>query len=424
MLYVGPRPTIDNHGKNVFEVNIFDFNDNIYDEIVGVEIISKIREDQKFESLDLLKNQLNHDFKKSKEIIKSETEKLKQNALVTISILNYNGKKYLEQYLPSLMSSIKGHSAKVIIADNASTDDSIRFLRQNYKEIEIVELIKNYGFAEGYNKGNQSIKSKYTLLLNSDIKVSQDWLQPLISFMEENDKVASVMPKIRSLNDPNSFEYAGACGGFIDRLGYPFCRGRVFNHVEEDHLQYEDVVPVFWTSGAAMMVRTDLFHNLKGFDVDYFAHQEEIDFCWRLQNLGYDCYVVPASVVYHVGGGTLAYDSPGKTYLNFRNNLATIIKNERFPYFIFVFFIRLVLDGVAGIKFLFEGKYMHTLSIIKAHLSTYFRLLPILLKRKKNYDLSQKYSMHSNSNKLQKPFSILFEFYLKGKKTFSQITNK
>lgn len=424
MLYIGPRPTIDNLGKNVFEVNIFDFNDNIYEEVIAVEIVKKVREDQKFNSLDELKLMLDQDLKNVREILKEQKEKVKNNSIVTISILNYNGKSYLEEYLPALMESISNQPVSIAVIDNASSDDSVSFLKQNYRNIDIIQLSQNYGFAGGYNKGNHLIDSKYLLLLNSDIKVEKEWLQPLIDFIEANDTVAAVMPKIKSVSSPDSFEYAGACGGFLDQLGYPYCRGRIFDTVEKDNNQYNDAVPVFWTSGAAMLVRKELFENFGGFDSDFFAHQEEIDFCWRLRDAGYTCYVVPASVVYHVGGGTLSYDSPRKTYLNFRNNLATIIKNEKFPFFIFIFTIRLFLDGLAGIKFLMEGKFNHTFSIIKAHLITYFRILPLMLKRKKNFDLMQKYSIRSKFAVKQRPFSILIEYYLKGNKTFSKIFNK
>ncbi|HRG21389.1 MAG TPA: bifunctional riboflavin kinase/FAD synthetase [Saprospiraceae bacterium] len=420
MLYIGNRPTVTSKGQQTIEVNIFDFNDNIYEEEIGISFVSFVRVDEKYENLEALKNQLDVDLKEVRQILKDHRLQEKTEALSTLSILNYNGEEYLEAYLPSVLKS-SAYPLDLVVVDNASTDDSRLFLKEWFPEIKLVELSKNYGFADGYNKGNREIKTKYTVLLNSDVKVTEGWLDGIIEMMEADDRIAGAQPKICSMEQTDHFEYAGAAGGFIDALGYPFCRGRIFDHVEGDHGQYDEAVEVFWTSGAAMVVRTDLFQKFGGFDKHFFAHQEEIDFCWRLKRAGYKFMVYPKSVVYHLGGGTLEYDKPRKTFLNFRNNLNTILKNEQSPKVALVFLARLVLDGVAGFKFLLDGKFQHTLAILRAHLSVYLHFIGTMGKRERYRLLRKKYNCGGPNLTGQKKFSILWKFHFQKKKKFSQL---
>ena len=297
---------------------------------------------------------------------------------VAIVILNWNGKDFLDQFLPSLLLHSK--NCRIVLADNFSSDDSVTFVKQNFPSIEIVLNTENGGFAKGYNDALKKIDSEFYLLINSDIEVSENWLIPLLKVME-NEKVAGCQPKIRSFKDKQYFEHAGAAGGFLDRNFYPFCRGRILNHLEKDEYQYEDQKEIFWATGACLLIRSKLFHEVGGFDEHFFAHMEEIDLCWRLKRLGYSFMVEPKSTVYHVGGGTLAYLSPKKTYLNFRNSLFMITKNyEGFLFFKLIY--RMSLDGVAAILFLLQGNAKHFWAVLQAHLSFYKHLRILLIKRK------------------------------------------
>lgn len=297
---------------------------------------------------------------------------------IAIVILNYNGKTYLEKFLPSVIK----HSPNIdiYIADNKSTDDSISFIQTKYPTLKLIINESNGGFAKGYNDALKKIKSKYYLLLNSDIEVTENWLLPLyetISF----ENIAACQPKILAYNEKNRFEHAGACGGFLDVNYYPFCRGRILEQTEIDTNQYDYSQEIFWASGACLLIKADLFHQLDGFDEDFFAHMEEIDLCWRLKKMGYQIYVNPTSVVYHVGGGTLNYMSPFKTYLNFRNSLFMILKNHEGFYF-FKILKRLLLDGLAGLLFISQGHIKHTFEVIKAHFTFYKYFFKMLKKRK------------------------------------------
>lgn len=299
----------------------------------------------------------------------------------TIAILNYNGQQLLASYLPSIIEFCPDNTS-VCIIDNCSTDDSCLFIESNYPDIRLIRLDKNYGYAGGYNEGLRFVKSEYLVLLNSDITVDQDWLTPIIGYMDERPEIGVCQPKIKSLKEPEKFEYAGAAGGWIDRWGYPFCKGRIFDHIETDHNQYNDPGPIFWASGAAFVVRREIFHQLEGFDHDFFAHMEEIDLCWRIQRYGYEIHTFPQTHVFHLGGGTLSYQNTRKTYLNFRNNLYLLTKNQEKKNFIITIFTRLILDGLSGIKFLFDRKPAFIFSILKAHLS-YYRNIPDLLRKRK-----------------------------------------
>lgn len=288
-------------------------------------------------------------------------------SMVAVVILNWNGRKFLEQFLPSVLASTY-QNKKIIVADNASTDDSVQFVKNLYPSIEIIQNNVNEGFARGYNLALQQVSADYFVLLNSDVEVTPNWIAPVIELMELNKKIAACQPKILAFHDKTRFEYAGACGGWIDKHGYPFARGRVFDDCETDKGQYNNAIPCFWASGACLFIRASLYNEVGGFDEYFFAHQEEIDLCWRLQLAGHLIYVQPLSVVYHVGGGTLPQGNTRKTFLNFRNNLIMLYKNLPATSVFFVVCLRLLLDAIAAWKALFAGDGGYFLAIAKAHL--------------------------------------------------------
>jgi len=330
---------------------------------------------------------------------------------LAVVILNWNGKYYLEKFLPSVIKHNTNNTA-IVIADNNSTDDSILFVEKTYPEIKIIRNNENSGFAKGYNQALVQIDAEYYVLLNSDIEVTPNWIDSIIQLMDSDKNIAACQPKIRSFKNKDEFEYAGAAGGFIDKYGYPFCRGRIFQSLEKDNGQYDDVKEIFWATGACMFVRADVYHQLGGLDNDFFAHMEEIDFCWRLKNHGYKVMYCPHSTVYHVGGGTLPKNNPHKTYLNFRNNFFLLYKNLPANKLFFVFFIRLFLDTVAGIKFLFEGHFKDIWAVTKAHYSFYISLNTLNKKRKQ--------IKHANTSCIYQK-SIVFEHYLNRKKKYNQL---
>jgi GT2 family glycosyltransferase len=339
-----------------------------------------------------------------------ETQKRKIKTAVVI--LNWNGKDWLEKFLPTVIKH--SNDAEIVIADNRSTDDSLSFLEENFPLITIVENKENLGFASGYNKALNQIHSEYYVLLNSDVEVSENWLSPIVNLLDKDKTIAACQPKLLDFNKRNKFEYAGASGGFIDNLGYPFCRGRIFDSLEEDSGQYNDAREVFWATGACLFVRADTFWEVGGFDADFFAHQEEIDLCWRLKNKGYKIMVEPKSEVFHVGGGTLDAASAFKTHLNFRNNLAMLFKNLALPSLLIVIPIRLLLDAVAAISFLKQKKGIaHLFAIVKAHFSFYFAIPKLMAKRQK---IVQKHNLVGKSD-----WSILVKNKIKGIKQFSEL---
>ena len=301
---------------------------------------------------------------------------------VAVVILNWNGKKFFEKFLPSLLEN-SSNKADIIVADNASSDGSADYLKSNFPAVRIIQHDKNFGFAKGYNLALAQVEADYYILLNSDIEVTPNWIQPVIDLMESDASIAACQPKIRSYDEPQKFEYAGAAGGFIDKYGYPFCRGRMFLSIEEDDGQYDDTIEIFWATGACMFVRASLFHKFGGLDEDFFAHMEEIDFCWRLKNEGYKIMYCPQSVVYHIGGGTLPKISWRKTYLNFRNNCILLYKNLPDNLLLEVFAKRLVLDGIAAMKFLITAGFKDFFAVSKAHFSFYSSLSKTRQKRKK-----------------------------------------
>lgn len=329
---------------------------------------------------------------------------------IAIVILNWNGQKLLEQFLPSVVD-FSSKEATIYIADNASTDSSINYVKSSFPSIKIIENDINGGYAKGYNDALKSIDADIYCLLNSDVEVTQNWLKPVIDIFKSEKNTAIIQPKLLDFKNKTKFEYAGAAGGFIDLFGYPYCRGRVFKDLETDKGQFNDVKEIFWASGACLFIRAKVYHQLEGFDEDYFAHQEEIDLCWRTQNIGYKIKYVGSSLVYHVGGATLQQANPHKTYLNFRNSLLNVVKNVPKKWFLFVIFSRLLLDGIAGIKFIIELRPIHTWAIIKAHYSFYKNLNKFLKKREKLLK-KEDYNLHT---------SIVWQYFVLGRKKFHQL---
>ena len=327
-----------------------------------------------------------------------------------IVILNWNGKKLLEQFLPSIVD-FSSEIAEIYVADNASTDTSITFIKQHYPSVKIVINKENGGYAKGYNDALKHIEADIFCLINSDIEVTRNWLPPILSIFEKEKNTAIIQPKILDYKDKSKFEYAGAGGGFVDFLGYPYCRGRLFNFLEEDRGQFNDITDIFWASGACFFIRSDVFNKLEGFDEDYFAHQEEIDLCWRTQNEGFGIKYVGTSTVYHIGGATLQESNPHKTYLNFRNSLFTILKNIPKKHLLLVIFFRLILDGIAGLKFALELRPIHTWSILKAHLSFYKNLFSFIKKRRK-LQRKANYNIHT---------SVVWQYFILKRKRFKEL---
>lgn len=312
-----------------------------------------------------------------------EMDKMKQ---CTVLILNYNGADMLRRYLPSVIRYSPWEVADIVVADNGSTDSSLQVLANEFPQVKALPLYKNYGFAEGYNRAFAMVDTPYVVLLNSDVEVSKDWLVPMLDYMNQHPEVAAVQPKIRSWVNKRMFEHAGAAGGYVDRLGYPYCRGRVLSHVEEDHGQYDDEAVVLWTSGACMLTRREIYLGLGGLDADFFAHMEEIDLCWRMNMRGYILMCLPQSVVYHLGGGALAYNNPRKTYLNFRNNLLMLYKNLPSLRLLPTLFVRFFLDYVAAMQMLFTGKASHAKMVFRARID-FIKMLPhFRAKRKTNQE--------------------------------------
>lgn len=350
-----------------------------------------------------------------------EQEDILDKPLVAIVILSWNGKHYLEQFLPSVITTTY-LPIEFYVIDNASTDDTQQFLQTHYPQIKIIRLKKNEGFAKGYNVGLEQITADYFVLLNQDVEITSGWIDILVQHMQDNPLAAACQPKIRSYHHKTYFEHAGAAGGWIDMLGYPFCKGRIFNHVEEDFGQYDNSDQIFWASGAAMCVRSELFFRMKGFDEDYFAHMEEIDLCWRLKRSGYQILAVNNVVVYHVGGGSLSKENPYKTYLNFRNSLSMIFKNLdglellwKLPLRIFVF------DTLAVLNELRQKKWRDALAIIRA--DWYFILsIPVqIAKRSRTLRIVSRNKIDLSTARKQGyyPRSIVWDFFIRKTKIFT-----
>ncbi len=330
---------------------------------------------------------------------------------VAVVILNWNGRKLLSEYLGSVVEHTPAGLADVIVADNGSTDDSVQYLRESFPQVELIEFSENYGFAEGYNRAIAQIapRYKYCVLLNSDVEVKDDWLTPLWQFMESHPEAGACQPTIRSLVEPDKFEYAGAAGGFLDRHGYPYCRGRIFDNVETDRGQYDTPMQVFWASGAALMVDIEVYLKCGGLDKEFFAHMEEIDLCWRIQLAGRQVWAVPQAHVYHLGGGSLPASNPRKTYLNFRNNLLMLHKNLPDSCRRGLLFRRRLLDTVAWVKFVVSGDRENASAVLRAHRD--FRTM------------RRAYTSHPKANLLNVDTNIIFDYFIRNRRTYSSLKN-
>jgi hypothetical protein len=324
---------------------------------------------------------------------------------IAVVILNWNGKKLLEQFLPSVVQN--SPEATVYVADNASTDDSISFITTHFPSVQIIKNEYNFGYAQGYNEALKQVHTDIYALVNSDVEVTLNWLQPILETFKNETNTAIVQPKILDYKRKDYFEYAGAGGGFIDKYGYPFCRGRIFETIEKDLGQYNDTCDIFWASGACFFIRSSVFKELNGFDVDFFAHQEEIDLCWRAINKNYTIKYNGLSTIYHVGGATLNEENPKKTFLNFRNSLFMLTKNLPKEKLFKILFIRMLLDGIAGIRFLFQGKFAHFFAVLKAHFH-YYHSINRNLKKRAEFQVSSYFNRNS----------IVFDNYIKKRHNF------
>ena len=337
----------------------------------------------------------------------------------SVIILNWNGEAMLRRYLPSVIQFTQTEGVEIVVADNGSNDTSLEFLRS--QPVRIIELGENYGFAEGYNRAIEQVESKYVVLLNSDVEVTPNWLDTLLNYARTHEEVAAIQPKILSWQSKEDalksgsteilFEHAGAAGGLIDMLGYPYCRGRFMSHVEYDHGQYDDIVPIFWASGACLFINREIYQKSGGLDSHFFAHQEEIDLCWRLNSQGYTIVVLPQSVVYHLGGGALGYESPRKTFLNFRNNLLMLYKNLPASKLPWILLIRFFLDYIAAIQMLLTGKRLNASAVIKARCE-FFKLRRIYKDKRINIIRNTK----TTSTIPISQRSIIFDYYVCGKR--------
>jgi len=329
---------------------------------------------------------------------------------IAVVLLNWNGAPLLSRFLPSVVAH--SPNAAIYVADNASTDNSLDVLRASFPQVQIVELDKNYGYAGGYNRALSQLNEDVFVLLNTDVEVSAGWLDPFVHAFQSDPSLGLAQPKILDVRFPERFEYAGACGGFIDKFGFAFCRGRLFDTLETDRGQYDDVATVFWTSGACLFVKADVYRELGGLDEHFFAHQEEIDLCWRAFNAGFTAKCFPGSAVYHLGGATLSHASSRKTFLNFRNSLCMLLKNLPAAWLFPIIFSRLVLDGIAGIKFVLEGKPSHCWAVVRAHFAFYGSMAQMLKKR------GQK--QRTDYFKVQ---SIVYAYFARRKRYFSDLFN-
>ena len=339
----------------------------------------------------------------------------KINIKTAVVILNWNGKSLLKQFLPSVIEHTVTEDCRVIIADNGSTDDSVDFLKNNYPQLPLIILERNYGFADGYNKALENVDSEYVVLLNSDVETTSGWVTGLISFMDNNPHVAAVQPKILSYNEKDKFEYAGAAGGFIDKYGYPFCRGRILNTVERDEGQYDKEIDIFWATGACMCVRLRDYQEVGGLDGRFFAHMEEIDLCWRFNARGRKIMCIPSSIVYHVGGASLSKDNPKKLYLNFRNNLLMLYKNVTPQNFKHTFLFRYIFDFMAFSHLLLKGQFKSVKAVVKAYRDFFEMRKSYESVRAENISKIIVTNISSQYNK-----SILIKYY-SGNKTFNSL---
>ena len=333
-----------------------------------------------------------------------------------VVILNWNGKRFLEQFLPGVVANTLSADTSVVVADNGSEDDSVQWVAENHPEVQIIRLDSNWGYAGAYNRALSQLEAEYYILLNSDVEVEPGWAEKLVTFMDMHPNVGGCQPKIRSFDNRDCFEYAGAAGGYIDRLGYPFCRGRIFDTVETDRGQYDDTREIFWASGSCIVVRGAAFDQCDGFDESFFVHMEEIDLCWRMQNAGYAISYFPHSVVWHVGGGTLSYGSPSKIYYNFRNSLIMLAKNLPPKHLRRTLFVRQILDGVAAAVLLFREGRASASAVARAHRDFRKQRTAIKTFRTITPNPGIFHLPHTAMNKY-----LLFEYYIRKRKTFTEL---
>ncbi|MBL7798399.1 MAG: riboflavin biosynthesis protein RibF [Saprospiraceae bacterium] len=410
MLYIGRRPTVANSGKVSIEAHLLDFTGELYGKNIEVEVLDFIRADKKLDDLDALRTQIEAD---KVEILR------RLQTRVAVVILNFNTRKHLQTFLPSVVANSPG--ARIIVADNGSPDDSVAFLQAHYPDVEVLDLKKNHGFAQGYNEALARVESDFYVILNSDVEVCPGWLEPVLAAMQANPKIAIAQPKILAWSEKQRFEYAGAAGGWIDYLGYPFCRGRIFSQNEVDEGQYDTPQECFWAAGAAFFIRAELYHAFGGFDGDYFAHNEEIDLCWRLKRAGYSIWNFPQSVVFHLGGGTLEYENPRKVFLNFRNSLFTLLKNEPAGKLLWLIPARFLLDGLAGVRFFLKGQFRAIWAIVRAHFSFYQNFGHTLRKRREGNRIVESRRIGPNNTRGMYRGSIVFAHYARRIKRFSDL---
>lgn len=439
MLYLGKRPTLEGEQALSIEVNLLDFEGDLYGKELTVEVLDFIRPDKKLEGLAALKQQIEADKREIEkrlertpasahppggrgdvEYMTEVASPLPEVRSVAVVILNYNTRRHLQEYLPSVLAYSPG--ASIIVADNGSPDDSIAYVREHFPEVQILDLQQNYGFALGYNEALRQVEADVYVVLNSDVEVTPGWMEPILSAMRSDPSIAIAQPKILAWQNRRLFEYAGAAGGWMDALGYPFCRGRIFSHTEEDQGQYDAPQECFWASGAAFFIRAEFYHAYGGFDSDYFAHNEEIDLCWRLKRAGYGVWCFPESVVYHLGGGTLEYENPRKVFLNFRNSLFTLLKNAPAATLLWLLPARFLLDGLAGLRFILKGQFRAVGAIVRAHFSFYGLFGSTLAKRKAIFQLLEKEKIKPKMNRAGiYPGSVVWAFYARQIKTFSRL---
>ena len=423
MLYIGNRPALDDGRGKTIELHLFDFSGDLYGQSITVHFDRYLRGDLMLDGMEALAEQLARDESAARaalatgEVAMGETIAHPATAVV---ILNYNGLPFLERFLPGVIEHLETN-CRLIVADNASTDGSLAYVAAHYPAVETIRIAKNQGYAGGYNTALRKIEAEVYVLLNSDVEVTAGWLGRVLPLFRD-PTVGAAQPKILAERQRDTFEYAGAAGGYLDFLGYPFCRGRIFGHTERDEGQYDCAAEIFWATGAALFVRASAFHALGGFEAEYFAHAEEIDLCWRMKRAGYRIVAEPSAEVYHVGGGTLAYDTPRKAYLNFRNTLITSFKNEATTRLFWWVPVRLLLDGAAGLLFLSQGKFGHILSILRAHFHFYARLpLWVYRRIRRNGEIERARIGPPRTDAGRLADSVALHYYLLDHQRFSEV---
>lgn len=417
MMYIGRSATLKNDSKIIVETNLFaKLEHSLYDKEIIIQPLSFIRKDEKFTS----KEELIFNIKGDKIACLQYFGQRAQDCLVTTAILNYNGSRFLKQFLPFHLNS-SFESQELLVIDNASTDNSTEILKSEFSDVQINHIEKNLGFAGGYNEGLTNVYTKYIAIVNSDIEVSKNWLEPLVEALEADPELVAVQPKILSFAHKSKFEYAGAAGGMLDKLGYPYCRGRIMSTIEEDKKQYNNDLSVDWTSGAAMLVRSEVFKEIGGFDTAFFAHMEEIDLCWRLRKAGLKLACIPASEVYHVGGGTLNYQSSRKAFLNMRNNYHMILKNMPLAQLLYKIPIRLILDLLFVIKTLLSGQVGVALSSGRGIFSGLMNVFTIKKEKRIDQFYRNRYGRAENNPNGYRLGILPLVYYFMNKKKFHQL---